>query len=315
MTLGRRQLRVRVLEALERRTRQFRSREELWPVRVPREPLALDEVIEQALPDDHRDFDPDHPAIPHAAPPGVGPRRTAPARRSRVGCVGDRAAIGPEDVLRLRRRRDAHPGLRRAQRRGRNRSAVPPAPVRVGRPALRDRDVRRRADARPILDRGSRVSRRHVRQPVRDDARGGFRPPGARGARAANATTATRAAATSARMSSAGSDTCSGSTRRAYPVAFRLEAEATVVVDALEKWRTCGGCGRRAIVDGPGSSILGVGLRRAGCRGCGARVRSEAITAKNITMRRIPRAAPTVRVISYTSKGNTPWSATGVPAG
>ena len=58
MTLGRRQLRVRVLEALERRTRQFRSREELWPVRVPREPLALDEVIEQALPDDHRDFDP-----------------------------------------------------------------------------------------------------------------------------------------------------------------------------------------------------------------------------------------------------------------
>jgi hypothetical protein len=58
MTLGRRQLRVRVLEALERRTRQFRSREELWPVRVPREPLVLDEVIEQALPDDHRDFDP-----------------------------------------------------------------------------------------------------------------------------------------------------------------------------------------------------------------------------------------------------------------
>ena len=58
MTLGRRQLRVRVLEALERRTRQFRSREELWPVRVPREPLVLDDVIEQALPDDHRDFDP-----------------------------------------------------------------------------------------------------------------------------------------------------------------------------------------------------------------------------------------------------------------
>ena len=31
-----------VLEALERRTKQFRSREELWPVRVPREPLVLD---------------------------------------------------------------------------------------------------------------------------------------------------------------------------------------------------------------------------------------------------------------------------------
>jgi hypothetical protein len=49
---------MRVLEALERRTRQFRSREELWPLRVPREPLVLDEVIAQALPDDHRDFDP-----------------------------------------------------------------------------------------------------------------------------------------------------------------------------------------------------------------------------------------------------------------
>jgi hypothetical protein len=58
MTPGPRQLRVRVLEALERRTRQFRSREELWPVRVPREPLVLDDVIAEALPDGHRDFDP-----------------------------------------------------------------------------------------------------------------------------------------------------------------------------------------------------------------------------------------------------------------
>lgn len=58
MTSGLRHLRARVLEALERRAKQFRSREELWPVRVPREPVALDEVIEQAIPDDHRDFDP-----------------------------------------------------------------------------------------------------------------------------------------------------------------------------------------------------------------------------------------------------------------
>jgi hypothetical protein len=53
----RRQLRVRVLEALDRRARQFRAREELWPLRVPREPVLLDDVIEQALPDDCRAFD------------------------------------------------------------------------------------------------------------------------------------------------------------------------------------------------------------------------------------------------------------------
>jgi hypothetical protein len=58
MTPAPRHLRARVLEALERRAKQFRSREELWPVRVPREPVALQEVIELALPDDHRHFDP-----------------------------------------------------------------------------------------------------------------------------------------------------------------------------------------------------------------------------------------------------------------
>jgi hypothetical protein len=47
--LGQRQLRIRVLEALERRTKQFRSREELWPLRVPREPVRLDDVIDEAL--------------------------------------------------------------------------------------------------------------------------------------------------------------------------------------------------------------------------------------------------------------------------
>lgn len=53
-----RQMRVRVLEMLERRARQFRSRKEIWPLRVPREPLLLDDVIEEALPDDHRGFSP-----------------------------------------------------------------------------------------------------------------------------------------------------------------------------------------------------------------------------------------------------------------
>lgn len=58
MTLARRQQRLRVLEALERRIKQFRTREELYPLRVPREPLPLDEVIEEALGDDGVRFDP-----------------------------------------------------------------------------------------------------------------------------------------------------------------------------------------------------------------------------------------------------------------
>ena len=53
-----RQMRVRVLEMLARRARQFRTRQEIWPLRVPREPLLLDDVIQEALPDDHRGFNP-----------------------------------------------------------------------------------------------------------------------------------------------------------------------------------------------------------------------------------------------------------------
>ena len=52
-----RQLRVRVLEALEGRVKQFLRREELWPLRVPREPLLLDDVLRQSLADDARRFD------------------------------------------------------------------------------------------------------------------------------------------------------------------------------------------------------------------------------------------------------------------
>jgi hypothetical protein len=47
-----------VLDALQARVKQFRTREELWPLRVPREPLLMDDVIKSALPDDHCDFDP-----------------------------------------------------------------------------------------------------------------------------------------------------------------------------------------------------------------------------------------------------------------
>ena len=44
-----RQGRLRVLEALEQRVKQFRGREEIWPFRVPHEPLDLDAIIERAL--------------------------------------------------------------------------------------------------------------------------------------------------------------------------------------------------------------------------------------------------------------------------
>lgn len=55
--LGARQRRVRVLDALQARARQFRSRRELWPFRLPREPVPLDAVVEEALAADHRTFD------------------------------------------------------------------------------------------------------------------------------------------------------------------------------------------------------------------------------------------------------------------
>ena len=58
MSLAARQQRVRVLEALESRIKQFRTREELWPLRIPNQPLMLDDVIREALGDEHRRFDP-----------------------------------------------------------------------------------------------------------------------------------------------------------------------------------------------------------------------------------------------------------------
>jgi hypothetical protein len=44
-----RQLRVRVLEALEQRAKQFRSFENIWPFRVPHAPLPLDDLVDEAL--------------------------------------------------------------------------------------------------------------------------------------------------------------------------------------------------------------------------------------------------------------------------
>ena len=48
---------MRVLDALEQRVKQFVIREDLWPLRVPHEPLPLGDLIDQALGDDARTFD------------------------------------------------------------------------------------------------------------------------------------------------------------------------------------------------------------------------------------------------------------------
>ncbi len=57
MTIGQRHLRLRVLEALERWAKQFRSYEDLWPFRIPHEPLPLDEIIRESLADEGGRFE------------------------------------------------------------------------------------------------------------------------------------------------------------------------------------------------------------------------------------------------------------------
>ena len=44
-----RQQRIKVLDALELRVRQFRSREGIWPFRVPHDPLDLHDLVDRAL--------------------------------------------------------------------------------------------------------------------------------------------------------------------------------------------------------------------------------------------------------------------------
>jgi len=41
-----RQARIKALEALDERVKQFRGREEIWPFRVPHEPLNLDGIVD-----------------------------------------------------------------------------------------------------------------------------------------------------------------------------------------------------------------------------------------------------------------------------
>ena len=91
-----RQLRLRVLEALELAAKQFRTREELFPIRIPREPIRLDDVIERALGDDSARFDPSIAPRAHDPPPRVG-------RWQRVGRVGHHAAVAAAALLRLGR--------------------------------------------------------------------------------------------------------------------------------------------------------------------------------------------------------------------
>lgn len=53
-----RQLRVRVLEAIDSAIKQFRRREDLWPLRVPHEPILLADLLARARTDDGPTFDP-----------------------------------------------------------------------------------------------------------------------------------------------------------------------------------------------------------------------------------------------------------------
>ena len=49
MSYTQRQNRVRALQALDRRVKAFRTREEVWPLYVPNEPVSMDAVVAQAL--------------------------------------------------------------------------------------------------------------------------------------------------------------------------------------------------------------------------------------------------------------------------
>ena len=53
-----RQTRLKVLEALERSAKTFRTDQDLYPIRVPREPVSLPQVIDRALAGSTRGFDP-----------------------------------------------------------------------------------------------------------------------------------------------------------------------------------------------------------------------------------------------------------------
>jgi hypothetical protein len=53
-----RQLTARVLETLERRVKQFRRREEFWPLRIPSQPILVEDLVTEALGEERNRFDP-----------------------------------------------------------------------------------------------------------------------------------------------------------------------------------------------------------------------------------------------------------------
>ena len=55
--LGVRNRKLRVLQALERSVAQFRTRQEIWPLRVPAAPLLLDRIIRRTLEHEAPGFD------------------------------------------------------------------------------------------------------------------------------------------------------------------------------------------------------------------------------------------------------------------
>jgi hypothetical protein len=56
MSYSRRQNRVRALQGLDRRVKAFRTREAVWPLYVPTEPVSMDDVLRRVL--DGAVFDP-----------------------------------------------------------------------------------------------------------------------------------------------------------------------------------------------------------------------------------------------------------------
>ena len=57
-SFNQRLLTARVIDVLERRVKQFRRRQDLWPIRTPSEPIALAAVIAEALGDESSRLDP-----------------------------------------------------------------------------------------------------------------------------------------------------------------------------------------------------------------------------------------------------------------
>jgi hypothetical protein len=55
--LGVRNFKLRVLQALEQSVAQFRTRKELWPLRVPASPLLLDAIVRRTLGPEGSRFD------------------------------------------------------------------------------------------------------------------------------------------------------------------------------------------------------------------------------------------------------------------